>query len=271
LTKDIVMNTEYLRQVSKETRVHRVPALPFAGGREVNPLHVVQWLASGCRAASQQPVLWLSVLLISADFATLLGMLPLLRPLAVLLAPVVVGALMVAQDAARKDEPVTMREMFAALAHRSNALCVIGLYGAAIVAVGYVVLLATFHVSLQSTVTASGQHLVSIAYGGEHGVRGALESLLGAGIFAVAIASACFAPALVMLHDMTPHDAMLQSLSGAARNWPATLVYFVAIAAAVLLAPMVPLALRALVLTPVLTAVPLLSIYGAYREVFVGR
>jgi hypothetical protein len=29
--------------------------------------------------------------------------------------------------------------------------------------------------------------------------------------------------------------------------------------------------LRALVLTPLLTALPLLSIYGAYRDVFLGR
>ncbi|RFU47732.1 BPSS1780 family membrane protein [Paraburkholderia sp. DHOC27] len=265
------MNTEYLRDVSKGSRLHQVPVLPFAGGREVNPLHIVEWLASGCRALAQQPVLWLSVLLISADCATLFGMLPLLRPLAVLLAPVVVGALMVAQDAASKGETVSLRELLATLGRRSNALCVIGLYGAAIVAIGYVVLLATFHVSLQSSVTASGQHFVSIVYGGEQGVRGVLESLLGASIFAVAIASACFAPALVMLHDMTPHDAMLESLSGAARNWPATLVYFVIVTVAVLLAPMVPLALRALVLTPVLTAVPLLSLYGAYRDVFIGR
>jgi hypothetical protein len=218
-----------------------------------------------------QPVLWLSVLLICADFATLLGFLPLLRPLAVLLAPLAVGGLMFVQDGASKGEPVSVREMFAALARRSNSLCVIGLYGAAIVAVGYLILLATFHVSLNMSVTAAGVHNFSMSYGGDHGVRGALESLLGASIFAVAIASACFAPALVMLHDMTPHDAMIASLSGAARNWPVTLMYFAAMTVAVLFAPMVPLALRALVLTPVLTAVPLLSIYGAYRDVFIGR
>ncbi|MGF6534821.1 MULTISPECIES: BPSS1780 family membrane protein [Paraburkholderia] len=265
------MNIDYPSDVSKQTRLHRAPALPFSGGREVNPLHIADWLVSGVRALSMQPVLWLSVLLICADFATLLGFLPLLRPLAVLLAPLAVGGLMFVQDGASKGEPVSVREMFAALARRSNSLCVIGLYGAAIVAVGYLILLATFHVSLNMSVTAAGVHNFSMSYGGDHGVRGALESLLGASIFAVAIASACFAPALVMLHDMTPHDAMIASLSGAARNWPVTLMYFAAMTVAVLFAPMVPLALRALVLTPVLTAVPLLSIYGAYRDVFIGR
>jgi hypothetical protein len=48
-------------------------------------------------------------------------------------------------------------------------------------------------------------------------------------------------------------------------------MYFAAMTVAVLFAPMVPLMLRALVLTPLLTALPLLSIYGAYRDVFLGR
>src|SRR5271165_3895580 len=98
------MNIDYPSDVSKETRLHRVPALPFSGGREVDPLRIAEWLVSGVRAASQQPVLWLSVLLVCADFATLLGFLPLLRPLAVLLAPLVMGGLMFVQDGASKGQ-----------------------------------------------------------------------------------------------------------------------------------------------------------------------
>jgi hypothetical protein len=265
------MNMNYPRDVSKESGLHHVPARPFSGGRELNPLRIGDWLMSGARAMSMQPVLWLSVLLVCADFATLLGFLPMLRPLAVLLAPLVVGGLMVVQDGAPNGQPVPLRETSAALARRSNALCVVGLYGAAIVAVGYVVLLATFHVSLNVSVGASGAHNLSISYGSDHGVRGALETLLGESVFAIAIAATCFAPALVMLHDMTPHRAMIASVSGVVRNWPVTMTYFATLTVAVLLASMAPLALRALVLTPLLTAVPLLSVYGAYRDIFVGR
>jgi hypothetical protein len=70
---------------------------------------------------------------------------------------------------------------------------------------------------------------------------------------------------------MTPHRAMIASVSGVVRNWPVTMTYLATLTVALLLASMAPLALRALVLTPLLTAVPLLSIYGAYRDVFVGR
>ena len=256
---------------SKETRLHRMPALHLSGGREVSPLHIADWVVSGVRAVSRHPVLWLSVLLLCADLATPLGFLRLLCPLAALLAPIAVGGLMFVQDGASKGEPVSLRETFAALGRRSNALCIIGLYGAAIVPIGHTVLPATFHVSLNASGAASGVHNVSINCGDHHRVVGALEVLLGASIFAVAIASACFAPALVMLRDMKPHAAMIASLRGAARNWPVAMMYFAAVTVAALSAPRVPLALRALVLRPVLTAVPLLSIYGAYRDVFIGR
>jgi hypothetical protein len=264
------MSTHYPSDVSKATRLRRVLALPFSSGREVNPLRIADWLVSGLRAAGAQPVLWLSVLLVCADAATALGFLPLLRPLAVLLAPLVVGGLMVVQDGASQGQPVSLRETFAALARRSNALCMIGLYGAAIVAVGYVILLATFHVSLNVSVSARGVQNLSIGYS-EHGARGALEALLGESIVAIAIAATCFAPALVMLHDLSPHRAMIASARGVARNWPVTITYFATLTVAVLLASMAPLPLRALVLTPLLTALALLSLYGAYRDIFVGR
>jgi hypothetical protein len=261
------MSIHYSSGVSKQTRLHRVLALPFSGRREVNSLRIADWLISGLRAAGVQPVLWLSVLLVCADVATALGFLPLLRPLAVLL---VVGGLMVVQNGASQGQPVSLRETFAALAQRSNALCVIGLYGAAIVAIGYLVLLATFHVSLNVSVSAGGVQHLSISYS-EHGARAALEDLLGESIVAIAIAATCFAPALVMLHDMTPHRAMMASVRGVARNWPVTITYFATLTVVVLLASMAPLALRALVLTPLLMAAALLSIYGAYRDIFVGR
>jgi hypothetical protein len=265
------MNIDYPRAVSRETRIHSAPALRFPAGREVDPLRFLAWLKAGWHAASMQPLLWLSMVLLCADFATLLGLLPLLRPLAVLLAPLVVGALMVVQEAASRNEPVPLRDMCTAIVRRSNALCMIGLYAAAIVAIGYVVVLATFKVSLMASVTADGVHSLSISYGGAPGPRGTLEAMSGASIYAIAVAATCFAPALVVLHGTKPLDAMIASLSGALRNWPVTLCCFLLMTLAVLFVPTMSFALRAFVLTPVLTALPLLAIYGAYRDVFVGR
>lgn len=265
------MNIDYPSAVSRESRPHSAPALRFPSGREVSPLRFFSWLTAGWRAVSLQPVLWLSIVLLCADFITLLGFLPLLRPLAVFLAPLMVGALMVVQEGSSRDEPVSLRNLCAAIGRSSNALCVIGLYAAVIVAIGYVVMLAIFNVSLMASTTANGVHNLSISYGGASGLRGTLEAMSGVSIYAIAVAAACFAPALVILHNMTPLDAMIASLSGTLRNWPLTLGCFAAVIAAVLFMPMMPLAVRAFVVTPLLTALPLLAIHGAYRDVFAGK
>jgi hypothetical protein len=271
LSEEIVMNIDYPSAVSRGTRIHSAPALRYPAGHEVNPLRFFAWIAAGWRAARMQPVLWLGIALLCADFVTLFGLLPLLRPLAALLAPLVVGALMVMQESASRNELISFRDMWAVIARRSNALCVVGLYAVAIVAIGYVVLLATFNVSLMASVTSNGVHNLSISYGGAPGLRGTLEALGGAAIYAIAVAAACFAPALVMLHEMTPLDAMIASLNGALRNWQVTFSCLILTMLAVLFMPMLPFAVRAFALTPVLTALPLLAIHGAYRDIFIGR
>jgi hypothetical protein len=265
------MNIDYPGAVSRATRPHSAPALRFPSGREVDPLRLFAWLAAGWRAAGKQPVLWLSIVLLCADFTTLLSFLPLLQPLAVFLAPLMIGALMFVQEGISRDEPVSVRDTCAAISRHSNALCMIGLYAAALIAIGYVVMLATFNVSLMASTAANGVHNLSISYGGASGLRGTFEAMAGASIYAIAAAAACFAPALVILHEMTPLDAMIASLSGALRNWSLTLGCFVVVAVAVLFMPMMPLAVRAFVVTPMWTALPLLAIYGAYRDVFAGK
>lgn len=265
------MNMHFSRAASRQVQRNRVPALAWPDGRQVDVLRIGQWLAAGWRAASAQPVLWLAITLACADFATLVAMVPLMRPLAVLLAPLAVGALMYAQNRLRNGQPLVIREMFAALSQRRNALFAIGLYGAAIVVAGDMILFAILHLSLTTSVTPYGAHELSIIYCGDDTARTVFQSLASVAIFAVAIGSVWAAPAFVMLQDFAPFDAMTSSLSGAVRNWPVALIYGLVLTAAVLTVPMVPLAGRALMLTPLLTGVLLMSIYGGYRDVFVGR
>lgn len=95
-------------------------------------------------------------------------------------------------------------------------------------------------------------------------MRGTIATLVALPIFTVALAAAWFAPALVVLRDVAPLDAMGASLHGTIRNWRTTLIYVVAVADAVLLAHKVPLLASSLVLL-----VPmLLTIYGGYRDLF---
>jgi hypothetical protein len=268
LNEETVMNIDYPRNVSTGSRLRR--ALPAArdGATQAFVLRIAVWLVEGLRAAALQPVLSLGVLLLCADFITASELMPLLRPVALLLAPLVIGMLMVVQDGAVKGQPVLLREAIARLMQHRNGLCAIGFYGVAIVAIGYVLLLATFHMSLDVSFTANGARHLSISYI-NNGAPRTVESLLGALMFAVAITATCFAPALVILRDVPAHHALVASLKATVRNWPSMIAYFVVPAMAMLCACMMPLPLCALVLTPLLTAVPLLSLYGAYRDLLV--
>ena len=53
--------------------------------------------------------------------------------------------------------------------------------------------------------------------------------------------------------------------------WPVALVYAAAIAADILLAPVVPMLARGVVVTPLVSALIVLSMYGSYRDLFIAR
>lgn len=264
------MNIDYPSHISREAHLRHGVLQPLNSENRVDITRVIAWFTSGLRAAQRQPVLWLSAILLCADFMTAARLLPVLRPLAVLLAPFFIGGGIVIQHTASNGQPLPLRKVLGTLAQKGNALCVIGLYGAAMVAIGHVIVLAASHVSLDASVTASGARSLSLSYGNDNGSQGIVGSLLCAWIFAAAIASTCFAPALVLLDDVSPQEATIASLHGAVRNWRVLMTCFAALTIVVLSAPFIPLPLRAFVLTPLLVAVPLLSLYGAYRDVFAG-
>jgi uncharacterized membrane protein len=178
---------------------------------------------------------------------------------------------MFAQNRLRAGEPAAARELLAAVSKRRNALFAVGLSGAAIVLVGDMILFAILHLSLTTSITPYGAHALSIVYCGDNSTRTAVESLASFAIVAVAIGAMWFAPAFVILHGHTPFDAMTASLGGALRNWPVTLVYALVLTATVLLGPAIPLAVRALLVTPLIAGALLMSMYGSFRDVFVGR
>lgn len=262
------MNIDYPSHISREAHLRHGALQPLNSENQVDLARVTAWFLSGLRATQLQPVLWLSALLLCADFITAARLLPVLRPLAVFLAPFFIGGVAIIQHAASNGQPLPLHKVFGTLVHKSNALCVIGLYGAAMVAIGHVIMLAACHLSLDTSLTTSGTRSLSFSYGNDHVSQGAIGSLFCAWIFAAAIASTCFAPALVLLADMSPHEATIASLHGAVRNLRVLVACFAGLTIAVLCAPFFPLPLRAFVLTPLLIAVPLLSLYGAFRDVF---
>jgi hypothetical protein len=249
-------------------RVQRVHGPDYPDGRAVSVTRFPAWLANGMAIARAQPVLWFAAILACADFATLLELTAPLRLLATLVVPVVAGALMLVQERASNARPWTLAETCAAIGGHRSALFTIGFAGAAIVSIGHFLPFVYFHTTVMTSSAANGVHKLSIVYGAHHGAASPLEPVVIVPFYAVALAVVWFAPALIVLHNLRAAEAMTASVRAMLRNWPVALVYIATIAGDVLLAPVVPLLVRGLVVTPLVTALIVLSMYRYYRDVF---
>jgi uncharacterized membrane protein len=266
LEEDTVMNLHFLSNAAPSAR--GFDRLHHGESRSVGIARMVDWIADGVALARLQPVWWICAILVCADFATLLVLAPPLRTLAPLVAPLAAGVLVLLQERASNARPWTLAEGMAAVSERRNALTAVGFGAVALVALGHAVQFAMFHMSLTPVRTADGAHGLSIVFGTHPAEQTLVESLVVIPFYVLAVAAFWFAPALVMLRKLSPLDAMTASLCAVLRNWPTALLYAAAIAVDVLAAPFLPALVSGLVITPLVSALVILSMYGSYRDVF---
>jgi uncharacterized membrane protein len=113
-----------------------------------------------------------------------------------------------------------------------------------------------------------GGVVMGVMRGGSIGAGMSIVSVMIAGLLVAALSvplymATWFAPALIVLNDVAPMDALKASFFACLRNWIPFTVYSVVLLVLGLLAA-IPLGLGYLVLVPVLAA----SIYTAYRDLF---
>lgn len=271
MKKETVMNTHSTSSTVNAVRPQRPAGFAFPGSRGVHPSRIVDWLAEGFGLVRAQPLLWVAAILGCADLATLLELVPPLRLLAALVVPVIVAALVLMQERSYNARPWSIRETLEAVNGHRSALFTIGLCGMVVIGIGHLISVAAFHTTVATSVAANGVHNLSIAYGANYGAANILEPLVTVPTLVIAAAVVWFAPALVVLRNLSPLNAMIESLHAALRNWRVAAVYLVAIAAEVLLAPVVPPLVRGVVVTPLVAALAVLTMYGSYRDIFAGR
>jgi hypothetical protein len=263
------MNLHFLSSASTSARAIEQPRR--GESREASVARLPQWIADGMSAVRQQPLWWLAVLLACADFATLLELAPRLFVLAPLAVPLAAGVLVLMQERASRARAWSPREALAAIEAHRTALVAVGLGAAALLGLGYLVQLAAFHMTVTPVGTAQGAHGVSIVFGARREAGTLVEALVGLPFQALGIAAFWFAPALIVLRGYGPVDAMVASLRAVLLNWRVALVYAAAIAADWLMAPAVPMLVRGLIVTPLVTALIVLTMYSSFRDVFGDR
>ncbi|MFM0208564.1 BPSS1780 family membrane protein [Paraburkholderia sediminicola] len=264
------MNMHYSGSTAVPAHLQHASGLRYPDSSVVSVQHVAGWLADGFRIARANPVLWFVAILGCADFVTVFELAPPLRMLAVLVGPVLAAGLVLMQERASNARPWSIRETVEAVNVHRNALITIGQCGAAVAVAyaGHLIAFVAFHVSMKASVTPNGVHDLTIAYGAHNGTGNALEPVLNMLAYAVAASLVWFAPALVVLNNVSPLNAMAASVRAVVRNWRVASMYGIVIAADTLLADSTSMLVRGLVVTPLVSALVVLSIYGAYRGIF---
>jgi len=216
-----------------------------------------QWIADGFVLFKKNPGVWILNLIILAVIFVVLAFFKGVGTLATyVLFPIFSGGLMLGCHALMHNQPLEVGHVFAGFRTKAGPLAIVGvLYLVALVAI---VLIASVFV---------GCSMFAAMFSGAMPAMSATMVLLAVLIvmaLSIPVAMAIwFAPALVVLHDLQPVEALKQSFAGCLKNVVPFLVYGIAAFVISILA-FIPFGLGWLVWGPVLAA----SLYTGYRDIF---
>lgn len=223
----------------------------------------MDWIKEGWSLFTRAPLMWIVSLILIFVVAVVVSLIPFLGSLIFqLLQPVIAGGYMVGCRSLEKGGEFEIEHLTAGFSRRFGPLAIVGL----IYLVGWIVVMVI-------TVVIAGMSLIPVFMEGD--ANAAIAKLMAsAGMIMLAVlimlalmvpllAAYWFAPALVMMHDMKPLDAMKASFSACFRNFMPFLVWGIVMTLAGIVA-VIPFGLGLLVWLPVAIA----STYIAYRDIF---
>ena len=221
------------------------------------------WISGGWKLFLRAPLMWIIALVILFVIAIVLAFIPFLGSIVFqLLQAVFAGGLIAACRSLERGGDFELEHLFAGFKVRFVPLLVVGL----IFMVASLVLLVLFFVvagiSLLPAFLSGDPNVMQTALAGS-AIAIVFGSLVMLALFVPVLMAYWFAPALVMMHDMAPVDAMKASFFASLRNIVPFLLYGIVMFIALVIASL-PFGLGLLVWAPVAMA----SNYVSYRQVF---
>ena len=233
----------------------------MAGGRAVSAGQGWTWIADGFGLFKKAPGTWIAQVLILFVILLVLAFIPLLGAVATFLVmPVFVGGLLLGCRRLEGGSELEVVQLFAGFKEKTANLIVVG----ALAIGGWII------VMLPLVAIVGAGALLGAMRGDAAGAAALGGSVVLAWLVALALSvpiymALWFAPALVVLRDMPPLEAIKASFLGCLKNILPFLVYSIVLMVLGIVAA-IPLGLGWLVLGPTLVA----SVYISYRDIYGG-
>jgi uncharacterized membrane protein len=239
---------------------------PGGEPRTVDAARGWNWISDAWELFKKNPGVWIVNFILFVILYLVLNFVPIIGHIAThLLAPVLMGGLMLGCRALDRGEKFEVEHLFAGFKTNTSQLVMLGVFN-------LVILLLIFCVAAVAVLLAGGGAIFAAITG--DGLTGALLGgalmvfmLIGALVVALLaiplVMALWFAPCLVVFRNMAATDAMVTSFNACLKNLIPFLIYGL-IALVLGVVASIPLLLGWLVLVPVFIA----SVYTSYRDVF---
>lgn len=221
------------------------------------------WIAQGWPLFAKAPLMWIISMVIVFVVMIALSLVPMIGSLAFqVLQAVIAGGFVVACRSLEKGDDFDLEHLFAGFKKRFLPLAIVGL----LLLVGWVAIILVFSVfvgfSVLGAFLTGDPEAMMASMAASVGVI-MIGTLVAVGLSVPLMAAYWFAPALVMMHDMKPVEAMKASFFACFRNFVPFIVYGLVMFVALIVA-VIPFGLGMLVWVPL----AITSTYVAYRRIF---
>ncbi len=225
--------------------------------------HGLAWIAKGWWHFKQAPIAWILVMIIWVVLTFGVSLIPILGPLAVnILAPVLIAGLMIGCYEQDEGGDFTVSHLFAGFANNTGQTVMVGVFYLLFFIVIFIAFAAIMFgniAQMASAQPADPEAMAMMMFSPSFWIGLLITSLL----FVPVLMAYLFAPALVVLNDMSAWEAMKASFMGCLKNMLPLFIYSLA-AMALMILGTIPIGLGLLIVSPILIS----AIYSAYRDIY---
>jgi len=217
------------------------------------------WIAKGFAIFKQSPGSWILMLFVGLIIMIVLSLIPIIGQIVMMLTTYVwIGGIMIGCREQDSGKPFTVQHLFAGFSNSAGKLILLSVIMTVISMAIMFVMLGSLYFSMITGDTAASQEMMN-------NPMDFLYSILIAMLIMIPLMMAVwFAPALIVLNDVSIGQALKLSFTGCLKNILPFILYFI-ISFILYVVSALPLLLGLLVFFPTMFA----SIYASYKEIFI--